>query len=445
MAVTQKKEEQRVSQIKEFPHSTFNPTTYAQPLQQADPATQQSLLQMLKNGTNQQNNTQQKQQATHYSGLQGVSDVTAQQLGSLQHGYNPSAAVQQAQQTLQGVLNQKPQGYESKYDAALNDIIQRIQNPEQFKYSFEGDALFKTLSDRYVQQGKQASMDAMGQAAALNGGYGSSYGQMVGQQTYDQYLQGLYDKGVDLYDRAWERYKYGQDQLMDQFSVLSQADQTDYGRYRDTVGDWENERQYATGRYDTENDRDYNKYMNELNYWTQMAGAENADYNTKQQMAEQKRQWDEQFNYNKMSDEKKYAYNICTSILANGKMPSKAQLKAAGISEADAKKMMAQAKTGGGGGGKSGGAKYYYKINGKYYDAETFQEVPEKQIRDTDYVKDGNEQLVNGVINAVKKVPDIVTNNPVTQKITGAVNDITQGASKMADEIMDMMGLKKKK
>ena len=224
---------------------------------------------------------------------------------------------------------------------------------------------------------------------------------------------------------------------MDQFGVLSQADQTDYGRYRDTVGDWENERQYATGRYDTEIERDYNKYMNELNYWTQMAGAENADYNTQQQMAEQKRQWDEQFNYNKMSDEKKYAYNICTSILANGKMPSKAQLKAAGISEADAKKMMAQAKTGGGGGGKSGGAKYYYKINGKYYDAETFQEVPEKQIRDIDYVKDGNEQLVNGVINAVKKVPDIVTNNPVTQQITGYVQDPGEPGAGRLDEAVD--------
>lgn len=308
-----------------------------------------------------------KQAQGQYTGLQGVSGNTAQQLGQAQQGYNPSVAVQQAQQTLQGVLDQKPQGYESKYDAALNGIIQRIQNPEQFKYSFEGDALFKTLSDRYVQQGKQASMDAMGQAAALNGGYGSSYGQMVGQQTYDQHLLGLYDKGVDLYDRAWERYKYGQDQLMDQFGVLSQADQTDYGRHRDTVGDWQNDLQYATGRYDTEYDRDYNKYMNELNYWTQMAGAENADYNTQQQLAEQKRQWDEQFNYNKMNDEKKYAYNICTSILANGKMPSKAQLKAAGISEADAKKMMAQAKKGGGGSSRKSGGTYYYDENTNSY------------------------------------------------------------------------------
>lgn len=306
---------------------------------------------------------------SQYTGLQGVSQNTATQLGQEQQGYNPSVAVQQAQQTLQGVLDQKPQGYESKYDAALNGIIQRIQNPEQFKYSFEGDALFRTLSDRYVQQGKQASMDAMGQAAALNGGYGSSYGQMVGQQTYDQHLLGLYDKGVDLYDRAWERYKYGQDQLMDQFGVLSQADQTDYGRYRDTVGDWQNELNYATNRADTEYDRDYNQYMNELNYWTQMAQAENSDFRMSEQMAETKRQWDMTYEYNKMTDDRKYAYNICTAILANGKMPSKTQLKAAGISEADAKKMMAQAKSSGGGGSsrKSGGTYYYDENTNSYY------------------------------------------------------------------------------
>lgn len=311
------------------------------------------------------------QQKNAYTGLQGLSSGTSQQLGNMQQGYKPSDTVTAVQQQLQSVIDQKPQTYAGKYDEALNDVMQRIMNPEQFKYSFEGDALFKSLSDRYVQQGKQAMMDTMGQAAALTGGYGNSYAQVAGQQTYDQYLQGLYDKGMDLYDRAWNRYQAGQDQLMDQFGVLSQADQTDYNRYRDTVGDWENERQYYTGRYDTESERDYAKYNDQLNYWTQMAGAENADWNTQQQLAEQKRQWDEQFNYTKMSDEKKNAYNICTAILANGKMPSKTQLKAAGISEADAKKMKAQVKTGGGRGSSSGsknGENYYYdeKTN-KYY------------------------------------------------------------------------------
>ena len=45
-----------------------------------------------------------------------------------------------------------------------------------------------------MQQGKQAMQDTMGQAAALTGGYGSTYGQAVGQQQYDAYLQNLNDE-----------------------------------------------------------------------------------------------------------------------------------------------------------------------------------------------------------------------------------------------------------
>ena len=295
-----------------------------------------------------------QQQQNAYSGLQGVNQNTAQQVGNYQQGYRQGDAVTNAQTALQNVMNQKPQGYESKYSAALDGILQRITNPEQFKYSFNGDELFKNYADVYTQKGKQAALDAQGQAAGLTGGYGNSYGQMVGQQQYQQYLMNLYDKGMDLYDRAYQRYQDEQNGLLNQYNVLANQDQTDYGRYRDTVGDWQGERDYWSGRYDTEADRDYNRYNNELNYWTQQAQAENADYWTGQNfteqqrqynesLAEQKRQWDQEFNYNKMSEEKKYAYNYATAILANGQMPSAELLKAAGLSEADARKMMAQA------------------------------------------------------------------------------------------------------
>ena len=359
----------------------------------------------------------QQKQASPYTGLQGLSAGTSQQLGNLQQGYQQGAAVAAAQQQLQSVLDQKPQTYSGKYDAALESILQRITNPEQFKYSFNGDELFKSYADRYTQLGKQASLDAMGQAAALTGGYGNSYGQIAGQQQYDQYLQGLYDKGMDLYDRAWQRYQAGQDQLMDQYGVLSQADQTDYGRYRDTVGDWEKERDFWTGRADTEYDRDYGRYMDQLNYWTQMAGAENADYNTQQQMAEQKRQWDTQFEYNKMSDDRKYAYDQATAILANGKLPTDTLLKAAGISKTDAKRMMAQAKTGGGGGGSGKGKETYYELpDGTLYkqdDNGKATQVRLEDIPDTAKIQTGKkayDQLWNGqrnymgtVVSDVKK------------------------------------------
>lgn len=295
-----------------------------------------------------------QQQAQAYTGLQGVNKNTAQQLGKYQQGYQQSDAVTQAQQNLAAIEAQKPQGYTSKYGEQLESMLQQIQNPEKFKYSFNGDEMFKYYADLYTQKGKQASQDAMGQAAALTGGYGNSYAQQAGNQAYQQYLLGLYDKGLEMQDRAWDRYQAGLQNQKDIYGMLQNADATDYGRYMDMYNQWTGERDYAANRADTEYSRDYGQYADQLNYWTQMAGTENQDYRTAQQMAEQKRQWDQQFEYNKMTADRAYAYDICTAILANGKMPSKTQLKAAGISEADAKKMMKQvAKSGGGGGGSA--------------------------------------------------------------------------------------------
>ena len=315
--------------------------------------------------------TQQKYPTQGYQGLQGVNDNTAKQVSNYQQGYQAGQQVQNAQQQMQNIQAQKPQGYTSKYGAQLESILQQVQNPEKFKYSFDGDELFKSYADRYTQLGKQASQDAMGQAAALTGGYGNSYAQQAGNQQYQQYLLGLYDKGMDLYDRAYQRYRDDQAALQDQYSMLANADQTDYGRYRDTVGDWQNELGYWTDMYNTESDRDYSRYGDQRDYWTQLAQVENADYRSEQErqeairqfnlnyaeqqrqydqnFAESKRQWDAQFEYNKMSDQQKYAYNYVTAILEKGQMPSDDLLKAAGISKEDAKKMMKQISSGGGG------------------------------------------------------------------------------------------------
>ena len=132
-----------------------------------------------------------------YSGMQGVSQNTANNLGNYQQGYRQSDQATAANNYLQQVQAQKPQSYNSKYGAQLDSLLKQIQNPQDFKYDFNGDELFKYYADLYTQKGKQASMDAMGQAAALTGGYGNSYAQQVGQHGYQQYLLSLYDKGLD--------------------------------------------------------------------------------------------------------------------------------------------------------------------------------------------------------------------------------------------------------
>ena len=134
----------------------------------------------------------------------------------------------------------KKTGYQSTWQDQLRDTASKIINREKFTYDLNGDALYKQYKDRYIQQGKQAMMDTMGQAATLTGGYGNSYAQSVGQQTYQGYLQGLNDQVPALYQLALDKYNSEGDQLRGNMSLLMQQDDIDYGRYRDDLADRDN-------------------------------------------------------------------------------------------------------------------------------------------------------------------------------------------------------------
>ena len=137
----------------------------------------------------------------------------------------------------------KNTGYVSPWQDQIKEIANKIINREKFSYDLNGDALYKQYKDRYIQQGKQAMMDTMGQAAALTGGYGNSYAQSVGQQTYQGYLQGLNDQIPTLYQIALDKYTAEGNQMRDNLGVMMQQDDVGYGRYRDQIADdqWQKE------------------------------------------------------------------------------------------------------------------------------------------------------------------------------------------------------------
>ena len=115
--------------------------------------------------------------------------------------------------------------YDSKYDEQLADLYNQITQRKPFEYSTDDDMLYQQYLQKYTQQGQQAMRDTMGQAAALTGGYGSSYGQAVGQQTYDAYLQQLNDLIPELQDAAYQRYAAEGDRLTQQYGLLSDLDE----------------------------------------------------------------------------------------------------------------------------------------------------------------------------------------------------------------------------
>ena len=179
--------------------------------------------------------------------------------------YKESEAVKGASDALNAHLANKPGEYQSQWQTQLDSLMDSIMNREKFSYDLNGDALYQQYKDQYTQQGKLAMADTMGQAAAMTGGYGSSYAQSVGQQAYQGQLDNLNDVVPELYAMALDKYnREGQD-LYNQYGMVMDRENLDYGRYRDTVSDFLTERDYLQGRYDTERGFDYGKYVDDRN------------------------------------------------------------------------------------------------------------------------------------------------------------------------------------
>lgn len=180
------------------------------------------------------------------------------------------------------------------YGQQMQDALKAIQNRPKFSYDLNGDALYQQYKDKYVQQGKQAMQDTMGQAAALTGGYGSTYSQSAGQQQYNAYLQSLNDVVPELYQLALNRYQMEGDDLQTQYALLADQYNTEYGQYRDKVGDWQTQRDYLAGRYDSERNTDYTMYGDAKNFAYQDYRNDIADQQWRQQYEESIRQFNEQ-------------------------------------------------------------------------------------------------------------------------------------------------------
>lgn len=253
----------------------------------------------------------------------GSSGTGLQELvGPLQGPENPGSAYGESVSTPQapsGSGQTDPTGpaYAGTYDEQLQQLYEQISGRDPFSYDARMDPLYEAYKDQYIQGGKMAMRDTMGQAAALTGGYGSTYSQAAGQQAYDQYMQNLTDKIPELYEMAYGMYKDKGDELLQQYSLLQDMSNREYSRYRDEVGDTQ---------------------------WQQQ-------FDAQQEQQEWARQQQERS-------------NLIALIQATGYKPTDKELQAAGMSRREADKLLKAyqksqktGKGGGGGGGRGGSSK----------------------------------------------------------------------------------------
>ena len=197
------------------------------------------------------------------------------------------------------------------YDmSALEDAYNAIVNRDKFTYDVNSDAMYQQYRDLYNAQGKLAQLDAQGQAAALTGGYGSSYAQSVGQQAYQNYMQKLNEVVPELYGMAYDQYQQEGQNLKDRYAMIKEMEDTRYGIAQNEQDAAWKAMDYWQGVADSE----YSK------------GAEN--YYTGIQLGTQA----DETAYNRKQNEYK---NLVNKMASTGYVPTKEEREAAGMTDGE--------------------------------------------------------------------------------------------------------------
>ena len=164
--------------------------------------------------------------------------------------YTASAQVEQARQEAQASDARKPGAYVSKWQQQLDAAMEKILN-RQYK-------------DQAIQNGRLAMQDTLGQAAAMTGGFGSSYGQTAAQQAYRQQMANLGDKASALYDKARSEYDRQGTADKQAYDLLLQRENSSQNQYKQNLAAWEAENQRLWNRYDQARSDDYGAYRDEI-------------------------------------------------------------------------------------------------------------------------------------------------------------------------------------
>lgn len=135
-------------------------------------------------------------------------------------------------------------GLSERIDQMLNEVLNR----DAFSYNVETDPLYQQYKTQYQREGSRAMNDALAAAASGAGGM-NSYAMTAANQANNYYNAQLTDKIPELYQLAYEMYLKDIDQQVRDLGLLQDMDDSQYNRYRDTMSDWQNDRDFAYDMY----------------------------------------------------------------------------------------------------------------------------------------------------------------------------------------------------
>lgn len=204
----------------------------------------------------------------------------------------------------------------------MDRAFEAFTRSADFRYDPETDPVYAAYAARYRTEGRAAMEDTLGRAAALTGGYGSTYAESAAQQAYGTYLSRLNDVLPELYGAA-------------------------YKRHRDAQSDRATEYAYARASADKAYDRAYAQWSGRLQLSRADEASTAARYAAADKAAAEAAETAKRDADSAAADAKKDAEsaqknqttaknNLANMIFKTGYTPTDAELAAAGMTRAEA-------------------------------------------------------------------------------------------------------------
>lgn len=209
------------------------------------------LLKTLQSGAQPATNPAQAQTPTVQTVQPATPAAASTQTKVYQQSFKPTELTNHYKQTMLDTDEDEPGPYNSMYQDTINSILETINNRQPFDVNNDANyqKLYNQQKERYQAAADRSMRDTMAAANVATGGYGSTYGQAVAQQAYDRTMEGLNDQNVNLLNLARQIYNDETANNYNKLSAYQGQDNTMYGRYRDDVADWQNNRAYNASQY----------------------------------------------------------------------------------------------------------------------------------------------------------------------------------------------------
>ena len=175
---------------------------------------------------------------------------------------------EQAYQALQNYQAQAPGPYQSPYKAQIDSRMQNLGN-RNFAYNYREDPTYQQYKRQYETTARRASENAQANAAAVSGGFGSSWATTAGEDAYANAMSGLDDVANGLYTQALNSYTDESNNMYTQLQNLMQAESQAQQQYNQSLSNYYNNLNY----YQTQYQNEANRQQQNTNSWLNTAGS----------------------------------------------------------------------------------------------------------------------------------------------------------------------------